>query len=956
MGLKLEIDPDGTEHWVDDGIYEKDPGVILDSSGAPTGGSGTGGATGGTNPDGTPVVGGVTGAPASTGIDWSKLLNKAVSTATTPAGIAALGTLIGSLSGMNKPSAPPGYSGPAVDPNKYAALQTQIAQPAYKPYSGEAVMGRKQLSDMEFTPTTHAAQGGLMGLPQGLARGGQPKYLQGNTDGMADEIATKIDGHQDAALSHGEFIIPADVVSHLGNGNSDAGANVLYKMMDRVRHARTGNKKQGKQIDPNKFTPGGIAGYAGGGPIAFAGVGTSLVPTTGQGGANSLPVTQSTNLASWAGKGVTDYIERGTALARAPYQTYTGPLTAGTSPLQQKAFTAASNLGIPASVGQASATIGDAATKMGNLSYTPTVATSQYAPTATYTGTNNANQYTGTAAYDPTVATNQYQSTGAYNPAAVTNQYTGTAAYDPIQASSQYQGTGAYNGSQASNQYTGTADYKGATIGNQYKDIAAYTPTTATSDYKSTAPYNAANISTDKFDSQQLQDYINPYLRASLDPQLAEARRQSEISQQGNAAKATAAGAFGGSRAALMQSETQRNLGTNLANITGQGYNTAYTTAQAQFNADQARQMQAQQGTEASRQFGATQAQTNAQQQAQYGGAAQALNAQQKQFASSQALANAQNAAQYGLAGLNATEASRQFGASQALSNAQSKAQYGNAAQLANIGQQQFGANLALSNAQNASQAAQAAQALNVNQQQFGANQAQTNAQQQAQYGQAAQTLAAQQQQFGANQALSNAQNLATSGQAAQALNVNQQQFGANQALSNAQNTAQYGLAGLNANEASRQFGANQALSNAQNISQAGQAAQAANIGQQQFGATYGLQSLQGQMQAGQAQGNLGVQQNAMGLANLNAQTAAGATERGIEQEGIAALQAQFEAERQDPYKKLQFEQSLYSGLPVSNTTASTATTPMNDLLTGAGQAGNVYTQINDLLNPKPAP
>ena len=72
---------------------------------------------------------------------------------------------------------------------------------------------------------------------------------------MADKVPATIDGQQEARLSDGEFVIPADVVSHLGNGNSDAGAKVLKDMMDRVRKARTGNKKQGKEIDPKKFIP-----------------------------------------------------------------------------------------------------------------------------------------------------------------------------------------------------------------------------------------------------------------------------------------------------------------------------------------------------------------------------------------------------------------------------------------------------------------------------------------------------------------------------------------------------------------------------------------------------------------------------------------------------------------------------------------------------------------------------
>jgi hypothetical protein len=94
------------------------------------------------------------------------------------------------------------------------------------------------------------AAGGLASLPK--SRG---YYLGGATDGMADQIPATIDGTQQAALSDGEFVIPADVVSHLGNGNSDAGAKQLYSMMDRVRQARTGRQEQGRKIAPNKFLP-----------------------------------------------------------------------------------------------------------------------------------------------------------------------------------------------------------------------------------------------------------------------------------------------------------------------------------------------------------------------------------------------------------------------------------------------------------------------------------------------------------------------------------------------------------------------------------------------------------------------------------------------------------------------------------------------------------------------------
>jgi hypothetical protein len=74
---------------------------------------------------------------------------------------------------------------------------------------------------------------------------------------MSDDIPAVITGQkpQRAALADGEFVVPADVVSHLGNGSTNAGAKRLYAMMDKVRQARTGNPKQGRQINPNRFMP-----------------------------------------------------------------------------------------------------------------------------------------------------------------------------------------------------------------------------------------------------------------------------------------------------------------------------------------------------------------------------------------------------------------------------------------------------------------------------------------------------------------------------------------------------------------------------------------------------------------------------------------------------------------------------------------------------------------------------
>lgn len=305
----------------------------------------------------------------------------------------------------------------------------------------------------------------------GMAKG---RYLQGETDGMADELPAQIGADQPAALSHGEFVIPADVVSHLGNGNSDAGAKKLYQMMDKIRMARTGNKKQGKKINPDKFMPGGLAqAYAKGGKVKHFEVGG--LTTADKNYSAGISGVES-NLSNWAGPYVTNMLGQGQALANMPYQAYMGPLTAGESALQTGAFQTASGLATPTSIGTAADTAGGIATKAQDLAYKPT---------------------------------------------------------------------------------------------------------------------------TTSFDATQAQTYMNPYLQASLNPQLEEARRQSQITQQQNAAKMTQAGAFGGSRQAILDAETQRNLGTNLANITGQGYSTAYDKAMAQFNADQARKAQ-------EAQFGAT--------------------------------------------------------------------------------------------------------------------------------------------------------------------------------------------------------------------------------------------------------------------------------------------------------------------------------------------------------------
>ena len=354
-----------------------------------------------------------------------------------------------------------------------AAYKPAAAPPAINPYAGQMAM--KYNTPATTAAATTTAPAGLPAIPTqqqlmdpnykinsiGMADGGiamaKGRYLQGKTDGMADKIPSRIDGGQEAALSHGEFVIPADVVSHLGNGNSDAGAQKLYQMMDRIRQARTGTKKQGKKINPDKFMPGGLASsaYAKGGEVmGFI-----------EGGGVPLDTSKTSTLSPWAGDYVTNMLGKTQALTEAPMQTYGGPLTAGASNLQQQGFAGISEV-----------------------------------------------------------------AKGGFNPATFTS---------------------------------GT------------------------------------------FDAGAANKYMNPYLSASLQPQIDEARRQSQITQQQNAGKMTQAGAFGGGRQAILDAETQRSLGANLAGITGAGYNKAYDAAMAQFNAEQGRGLDTQKATEASRQYSA---------------------------------------------------------------------------------------------------------------------------------------------------------------------------------------------------------------------------------------------------------------------------------------------------------------------------------------------------------------
>jgi hypothetical protein len=120
------------------------------------------------------------------------------------------------------------------------------------------------LSKFQYDPRRYKpmASGGLADSMPAMRMGGHlgsysdgGRLLKGPGDGMSDDIPAKIGKKQPARLADGEFVVPADVVSGIGNGSTDAGAKKLYAMMSKVRQARTGTKKQGKEINPNKYMP-----------------------------------------------------------------------------------------------------------------------------------------------------------------------------------------------------------------------------------------------------------------------------------------------------------------------------------------------------------------------------------------------------------------------------------------------------------------------------------------------------------------------------------------------------------------------------------------------------------------------------------------------------------------------------------------------------------------------------
>ena len=224
------------------------------------------------------------------------------------------------------------------------------------------------------------------------------------------------------------------------------------------------------------------------------------------------PAGTSGSLAEWSGEYVTDMLGKTKALAEKPYNAYTGPLTAGTSDLQNQAFT-------------------------------------------------------GYGALDP-------------------NQETGINAYGGSTAPGSY-GGGITAGSFGFGSGPGSFGF-GSAAGQEYSP--GFTASSADLSGMGMNRFQN-NYNPQAFTGDTAQQYMNPYLQAALDPQIAEVRRQQEITRNADATRAAQAGAFGGSRSFIVDSERERNTGQQIADITGQGYARAFDTAQGQFNAEQQRLM-----------------------------------------------------------------------------------------------------------------------------------------------------------------------------------------------------------------------------------------------------------------------------------------------------------------------------------------------------------------------------
>jgi hypothetical protein len=233
--------------------------------------------------------------------------------------------------------------------------------------------------------------------------------------------------------------------------------------------------------------------------------------------------TNSSTLSSWAGPYVTNMLGETQAYASTPYQVYGGPMTAGESGLQNKVFQGLGSLSFPSNLGQSFSSSG---------AYVP-----------------------------PQVGMDAYKQTpiGVGAPRPTYDQYKANLGPNDI----------------AIDQRIYDAGLAGSGVYGEPSTQAPMPPSSPMDGFNAGKPTGIA------------AQYMNPYLESVLQPQLAEMRRQAEITNQSGLGALTKSGAFGGGRQAIMESEAGRNLLQEQNKAIGQGYANAFDKAQQQFNIEQ---------------------------------------------------------------------------------------------------------------------------------------------------------------------------------------------------------------------------------------------------------------------------------------------------------------------------------------------------------------------------------
>lgn len=555
-----------------------------------------------------------------------------------------------------------------------------------------------------------------------------------------------------------------------------------------------------------------------------------------------------------------NYLGRAQAAANLPFQPFTGQRFAGASPLQEQAFTGFGQLQVPGQFQTATNMLTQAGGQAQAMGYTPT----QFGST-----------FQGPGAYQTGAFANQFQAPGSYQPQGFTSGY---------QAPSPYQ-TGIFASGFGFQPQTAPTQFS-----NLYQAPSAYRPSTDFTQGIGGQRYDSTQFQTGLGPVKSVQDYMSQYTGGVSDIAAREATRQADISRQAEQARLAQAGAYGGSRQAIMEAERQRNLGTQIGDIRTKGLQEAYDRAQQQRLQEAGLGMEAQKATEASRQFGATFGQSGLGQLLQ----ARQMGEQAKQFGAQQEAQARDLQAKYGLSAQQAQEAARQFGEGQRLTAADLSARYGLDAQ----------------------KAAEMSR-------QFGAQQAMTGAETAARLGLDAQRAAAQERQFGAQQEL-------------QARDLQ----------------AKYGLSAEQAREASRQFGYGQQMTAADLAARYGLDAQKASEMSRQFGAQYAMDALGRQQAIAQALAGVGTSQFGSQLQGLEGLLRAGGTQREIAQQPLDFGYQQFQESLKYPMQQAQYLQSMIQGLPVQARPYDSGVSGAQGMFGGALAGLQLYNLLTGKTQP----